>query len=53
MVILMINADPCWKTEEYRLALKEVINVVEDCQCRKANAQRVHIGLALTAFFCD
>ena len=50
MVILMINADACWKIEEYRRALKKVSNV-EDRQCRKANAQRVQIGQALRAFF--
>ena len=42
-------ADACWKIEEYHRGLKQVTNV-EGCQCRKANAQRVHIGLALRAF---
>ena len=42
-------ADAYWKIEEYHRGLKQVTNV-EGCQCRKANAQRVHIGLALRAF---
>lgn len=46
VVILMINADACWKTEEYHRALKEVTNV-KGCRCREANAQRPHISLAL------
>lgn len=42
-------AEASWKIEEYHRGLKQVTNV-EGCQCRKANAQRSHIGLALRAF---
>jgi len=37
-------SDACWKIEVYHHGLKQVTNV-EGCHCRKANAQRVHIGL--------
>lgn len=52
MVILMINADACWKTEEYHRALKAVTNI-EGCRYRKANTQRAHIGLALETFVSE
>lgn len=39
-------SDAFWKIEEYHSELKQVTNV-NLCQFRKANAQRVHIGLAL------
>jgi hypothetical protein len=42
-------ADASWRIEEYHRGLKQVTNV-ERCQCRKAVAQRGHIGLALRAF---
>ena len=42
-------AEASWKIEEYHRGLKQVTNV-EGCQCRKAPAQRSHIGLALRAF---
>ena len=42
-------AEASWKIEEYHRGLKQVTNV-EGCQCRKAQAQRSHIGLALRAF---
>ena len=42
-------AEANWKIEEYHRSLKQVTNV-EGCQCRKANAQRSHIGLTLLAF---
>ena len=42
-------ADACWRIEEYHRGLKQVTNV-ERCQCRKAVAQRGHIGLAVRAF---
>jgi putative transposase len=42
-------ADASWRIEEYHRGLKQVTNV-ERCQCRKAVAQRNHIGLALRAF---
>jgi len=42
-------ADASWRIEEYHRGLKQVTNV-ERCQCRKAIAQRGHIGLALRAF---
>ncbi len=42
-------AEASWKIEEYHRGIKQVTNV-EGCQCRKANAQRAHIGLALRAF---
>jgi hypothetical protein len=42
-------ADASWRIEEYHRGLKQVTNV-EGCQCRRANAQRNHIGLALRAF---
>lgn len=42
-------ADTSWRIEEYHRGLKQVTNV-ERCQCRKAVAQRSHIGLALRAF---
>lgn len=42
-------ADASWRIEEYHRGLKQVTNV-ERCQCRKAAAQRGHIGLALRAF---
>ena len=42
-------SDACWKIEEYHRGLKQVTNV-EGYQHKKANAQRVHIGLALRAF---
>ena len=43
------RADASWRIEEYHRGLKHVTNVVR-CQCRKAVAQRGHIGLALRAF---
>ncbi len=42
-------AEASWKIEEYHRGLKQVTNV-ERCQCRKAIAQRGHIGLAVRAF---
>jgi hypothetical protein len=42
-------ADASWRIEEYHRGLKQVTNV-QRCQCRKAAAQRGHIGLALRAF---
>ena len=42
-------ADASWRIEEYHRGLKQVTNV-ERCQCRKAVAQRGHIGLAVRAF---
>jgi hypothetical protein len=42
-------ADASWRIEEYHRGLKQVTNV-ERCQCRRARAQRGHIGLALRAF---
>ena len=42
-------AEANWKIEEYHRSLKQVTNV-EGCQCRKAQAQRSHIGLAFRAF---
>jgi putative transposase len=42
-------ADASWRIEEYHRGLKQVTNV-EGCQCRRAVAQRGHIGLALRAF---
>jgi len=42
-------AEASWRIEEYHRGLKQVTNV-ERCQCRKAVAQRGHIGLALRAF---
>lgn len=42
-------ADASWRIEEYHHGLKQVTNV-ERCQCRKAVAQRGHIGLAVRAF---
>ena len=42
-------ADASWRIEEYHRGLKQLTNV-ERCQCRKAVAQRSHIGLALRAF---
>jgi len=43
-------SDACWKIEEYHRSLKQVTNV-KGCQCRKANAQRVHIGLGFNNFW--
>ena len=42
-------ADASWRIEEYHRGLKQVTHV-EHCQCRRAAAQRGHIGLALRAF---
>jgi hypothetical protein len=42
-------ADASWRIEEYHRGLAQVTNVPR-CQCRKAVAQRGHIGLALRAF---
>jgi len=42
-------AEASWRIEEYHRGLKQVKNV-EGCQCRKAQAQRSHMGLALRAF---
>jgi putative transposase len=42
-------AEASWKIEEYHRGLKQVTDV-EGCQCRKAQAKRSHIGLALRAF---
>jgi putative transposase len=42
-------ADASWRIEAYHRGLKQVTNV-ERCQCRKAAAQRGHIGLAVRAF---
>jgi hypothetical protein len=42
-------AEASWRIEEYHRGLKQVTNV-DRCQCRKAVAQRGHVGLALRAF---
>ncbi len=42
-------AEASWKIGEYHRGLKQVTKV-EGFQCRKAQAQRSHIGLALLAF---
>jgi hypothetical protein len=42
-------ADASWRIEEYHRGLKQTTNA-EGCQCRKAVAQRGHIGLAVRAF---
>ena len=41
-------AKASWKIEEYHRCLKQVTNV-EACQCRRAQAERSQIGLALKA----
>jgi len=42
-------ADCSWAIENYHRGIKQCTGI-ERCQCRKARAQRNHIGLALRAF---
>ena len=42
-------ADASWKIEHYHQGIKQHTGI-ERCQCRKAIAQRNHIGLAIRAF---
>jgi putative transposase len=42
-------ADCSWAIESYHRGIKQCTGI-ERCQCRKARAQRNHIGLALRAF---
>ena len=40
-----------WKIEEYHRAGKQLLGM-EKCQCRKARAQKNHIGCAILAWHC-
>ena len=39
-------AETSWKIEKYHRGLKQVTNL-EGCHCRKAQAERLHLGLAM------
>jgi hypothetical protein len=46
--------DPCrvrWKIEQYHREGKQMLGI-EKCQCRKARAQKNHIGCAILAWHC-